>query len=433
MSTTEFPFPVDGPPPGKPAGERESEFLSPAGKKMRDEIVAMVPLLRRNALEGEELGALVPETLEALHHAGVFKITLPEELGGYALGARDIAEVVTALGTGDGAAGWLAIVSSAIRNSLGFPQKAVDEIFGMSDTWVGPLMFGASVLSTSVGSARRVDGGLMVSGKWLFGSGCKHAAWGSVGVEYEESPGRPRRAMAILSRDQYRILDDWEVMGLKGTSSNSVTVDGEAFVPEHRFAHTSDLPKIMESLRGRYGGRAFGGGAVAVMITTTASFAALALGMARGTLDCFAEQANARKPFNLPYPTVAEMPSVQVTAGKARAMINAAAAVLHLHADEVDRRTLNGQDFHPAEEPEITMDLVHAINQCVQVTDMLQLALGSSTVSLKNPIQRFARDLRVLATHGALRLDPMAEINGREVLGLKPFPLLAAFEPPSAG
>lgn len=432
MSDKFPPVAVDAEARAEAEGERESEFLSPAGKKIRDEIAGMVPLLRRNALEGEELGALPPETLEAMHHAGVFKITLPEEVGGYALGARDIIEIVAELGRGDGSAGWTVIVSSAIRNSLGFPQQAVDEIFAMRDTWVGPLMFGASVLSTSVGSARRVDGGFMVSGKWSFGSSCKHAAWGAVGVEYEEEAGRYRRGMAILSRDQLLILDDWKVMGLKGTSSNSVTVDGEAYVPEHRFVHTSDLPKIMDTLRERFGGRAFGG-AVALMVSTTASFAALALGMARGTLECFVEQAKSRKPFNLPYPTVADMPSAQVIAGKARAMINAAAAVVHLHADEVDRRGLQGQDFHPAEEPEITMDLVHAIHQCGQVVDMLQLALGSSTVALKNPIQRFVRDMRVLATHGALRLDPMAEINGRNILGLAPFPLLAAFEPPTAG
>ncbi|KUO10295.1 hypothetical protein AQJ58_20235 [Streptomyces sp. DSM 15324] len=51
------------------------------------------------------------------------------------------------------------IVATALRNSLGFPDQTVEEVFSSLDTWVGPLMFGASVLSTSVGSARRVDGG----------------------------------------------------------------------------------------------------------------------------------------------------------------------------------------------------------------------------------------------------------------------------------
>ena len=38
--------------------------------------------------------------------------------------------------------------------------------------------------------------------------------------------------------------------------------------------------------------------------------------------------ANARKPFNLPYATVAETPSTQVVAGRVNAMINAAEALI---------------------------------------------------------------------------------------------------------
>ncbi|WP_267892067.1 hypothetical protein [Streptomyces sp. DSM 15324] len=35
----------------------------------------------------------------------LFKITIPPELGGHALRALDIVEIITALGTGDGSAG----------------------------------------------------------------------------------------------------------------------------------------------------------------------------------------------------------------------------------------------------------------------------------------------------------------------------------------
>ncbi|MFF4259316.1 acyl-CoA dehydrogenase family protein [Streptomyces sp. NPDC001663] len=395
------------------------------GRVIRDAARGLVPLLRRNALEGEEIGALTPETLQAMHEAGVFKIMLPPELGGDALGARDTVEITAALAEGDGAAAWTVFVSGGIRNLLGFPEQAVEEVFKEVETWVGPLAVGASVFSPVVGSARAVEGGFMVSGKWAFGSGCKHAAWAVVGVGYEDAEGRPHRAMALLRREQYTILDDWHVMGLKGTSSNGIAVEGEVFVPEHRCLDMADLPATMNRVRERYSGIGFRNGTRALMIITCLSNVAIALGMARGTLDCFVEQARARKPFNLPYPTVAEMPSTQVSAGAARAMVNTAEAVILRHADEVDRRALAGEDFTAAEESEITMDLVYAVRLCADAIDRLQLALGSSTVSLKNPIQRFVRDVRVLATHGAIRFDPMAEISGRQVLGLEPLSMFA--------
>jgi alkylation response protein AidB-like acyl-CoA dehydrogenase len=294
-------------------------------------------------------------------------------------------------------------------------------------------MVGASVLSAVVGNARKVDGGWMISGKWSYGSGSKHAAWATVGVSYASPEGPPRRAIALLPREEFRILDDWHVMGLAATSSNSITtLNGEAFVPEHRVFDMHLMPQLMEGVRGRYQGLGFQYGAVGLMLLVPVSFAALALGMAEGCLECFVEQANKRKPFNLPYPTIAEIPSTQVVAGKARATINIARSIIERHADELDRRATLGIDFVPPEEPEITMDMIMAITHCEQVINALQVAIGSSTVSLKNPIQRFVRDVRVLATHGALRLDPMAEITGREVLGLPPFPMLAGFEAPAS-
>lgn len=80
-----------------------------------------------------------------------------------------------------------------------------------------------------------------------------------------------------------------------------------------------------------------------------------------------------------------------------------------------------------------TMDLVHQIHECLRVVDGLLLALGLPAVANSNPIQRAVRDIHVLATHGAFRVDPMAEINGRELFGLEPFPMMWAISSPPPG
>ncbi|KUO10294.1 hypothetical protein [Streptomyces sp. DSM 15324] len=41
---------------------RESPYLSETGNRIRDEVQAMVPMLRRNGALGEELGELEPQT-----------------------------------------------------------------------------------------------------------------------------------------------------------------------------------------------------------------------------------------------------------------------------------------------------------------------------------------------------------------------------------
>ena len=188
---------------------------------------------------------------------------------------------------------------------------------------------------------------------------------------------------------------------------------------------TEDIARDATSFRKRYAGLGYGLNALGVMLTVPLEMNCAALGMAKAAYEAFVEQAKARKPFNLPYATVAESPATQVTAGKVGAMIRAAEAVLMRAADKIDRRAAGDGNLEPAEESELIMDMVYAGNLCGEAIDQLQYAIGSSTVSEKNPIQRYVRDVRVILTHGSLRYDPAAEINGRHVMGLPPFAAFA--------
>ncbi|MFD4606006.1 acyl-CoA dehydrogenase family protein [Streptomyces sp. NPDC058464] len=395
--------------------------------RIRAAVAELVPLLRKEAVASDESGMLTPKTLQALAATGVFRIAHPLEYGGYALGARDVADVVAEVARGDGSAAWTVWAGTGLRLLLGFPEQAVDEVFTDVASWLGPLTCNVAVLSVRGGKARKVPGGWMVSGdNWAFASGCHHAAWALVGAEYVDETGQGRPAMAVLSRDQYRIVDNWKVMGLKGSSSNAIATDGEVFVPDHRFAPTSEFPARMAGLRDRYAGLGYRTGPRAASLVINLNCVPIALGMARGALECFVEQSQARKPFSLPYPSVAEMPATHITAAKAQAAVNAAQAVIERHADEVDRLALAGDDITSEQMSEMTMDLVHAVQQCADAIDLLQVTLGSSTVGLGNPIQRYARDIRVMQTHRMLRLSEVAELHGRTICGLEPIPLHGA-------
>ncbi|KKB61726.1 oxidoreductase [Robbsia andropogonis] len=406
--------PVDAPAPGP----------SPEAVKMRDAIMALTPLLRDTAWQSEKETALVPEALQALDKTGFFRITLPAAWGGSAFGARDLVEVIAAASYADGSAGWSGFAASGIRMVLAFSPQAVDEVSKQIPDWVGPAAVGASIFSNIVGQARRTSDGFMVTGKWMYGSGCRYAAWAVVGIEWEEE-NKPVRGLALISKDQYEILDDWHVMGMAASSSNSIVAREEIFVPAYRVVRHADLPVALGALPQKYEGLTYRMGPLATMLSTALANIAITLGMARGCLDCFIEQANKRVPFNLPYETVAAMASTQVVAGRVHARIKAAEALILQTADEVDARTRRGEDFMPREESLATMSLVYAANLCGEAIDEMQLCIGSSTVSLRNPIQRFARDARVMLTHGAIRRDPAAEIAGRHVLGLPPFNMFA--------
>ena len=405
----------------------ESAFSSEQGRRIRDAVRSLVPLIRESAPEGEKLGCLPSSTLEALNKAGAFRLSLPEKFGGYALGARDLAEIISEIARGDGSAGWIAMIASGFaRVMLTFPDSTVEEVYRHARDWQGPVVASASLFSDRIQRARRVEGGYLVEGggKWGFASGCKHTAFVVVGAQVDDV-----RGMMLLERGQYEIVDDWQVMGLCGSSSNSIVVKDDVFVPEHRFADLANLPANLDNLRNRFPGLGYQLDGLGLMLIVAMETMAITLGMARGAYECFVEQCASKKPFNLPYDTLAATPSIQVVAGKTRAMINAAEALIFSRADYIDRKAMASSAFMPAEEAEVMMDLVHAGNVCGAAVDMIQIALGSFTVSLKNPIQRYARDIRVALTHGSTRLDPVSEISGRQLMGLPPFAAFAAAVP----
>lgn len=401
-------------------------LVTETGTRIREQVSALIPLMRRNALEGERIGSLPQETLEALHRTGAFMLTTPQELGGHALGIRDVVDIVAEMGRGDGAAGWLGFVAGGVRNLLGFPELALQELSETGRQAIGPWAVGASIFSTKVGEGRRVEGGLMVKGTWHFGSGCKHAAWAAVGVELAGVDGPPRRGMVLLKREQYEILDDWKVMGMRGTCSNSLRATEETFVPEHRFIDMAEIPTRMDALNGRFKGLAYRVDARGLMVVTNLTNMAVTYGMALGALDCFIEQAKKLKPFNLPYPTIADAASTQMVAAKVSAMLDLTRAVMHEMAEIVDRAAIDGVAIPLDQESTMQMNSVYGRQLCDEAVSMLQLCLGSSTVHEGNPIQRFMRDIRVANTHGAVRVDPAAELHGRHLLGLPPFSMFAA-------
>ncbi|MBR9840859.1 acyl-CoA dehydrogenase family protein [Salipiger thiooxidans] len=416
----------------EPQARFESPWLTETGRRIRDQVSEIVPMLRDTAAEGEKLGALAPQAVAALSELGVFRLTLPTDFGGLALGARDTVEIISEVSRGDGAAGWTAFVAGGLRNMLTFPDQAVNEVFADVKEWKGPIAAGASIFATKVGDARKVEGGYMVSGSWHFGSGCKHAKWIGVGCDYELPGGRKARGMAILERDQVEIVDNWHVMGLKATSSNSITVKGEVFCPEHRFMDMMEFPRRMDESRRRYKGFASKFDGRGLMLVTNLSVVSIVLGMARGALEVFIDMAQKQKPFNLPYDRVADMASTQVIAAKAYGAIRAAEAVVLANADLLDRHAQEGREIPMDLEQAMVMEAVWAAHSLDDVIGELQRTIGSATASEKNPIQRFARDTRVALLHGAIRLEPMAEIYGRLMMGVAPFPMFGGGLPDPA-
>ncbi len=120
--------------------------------------------------------------------------------------------------------------------------------------------------------ARRVEGGLEVSGRWPWGSGVMGAdiVGAGIKIEGEESP-LPRTA--VLPRAKASVDENWDTVGLRATGSHDIVID-KAIVPEEWTFIRGGKPQ-QDDLIFRYPAMALAAQVLAVV----------ALGTARSALD----------------------------------------------------------------------------------------------------------------------------------------------------
>ena len=104
---------------------QKRRFLLEAVESVRDVVAT-------SADESERLGTLAPDAVAAIRDAGLFKLKLPQTLGGAEADPVTQIEVIEALAYIDASAGWCVMIGAT---SIGQPgafagDEAVAEIFG---------------------------------------------------------------------------------------------------------------------------------------------------------------------------------------------------------------------------------------------------------------------------------------------------------------
>lgn len=399
-------------------------FLSHEGCRITEAIRELRPEIQASARQAEEQRRLSDDIVAKLTEIGLYRTIVPIEYGGLALGARDVAEITMELGHADSSASWSFMVAGGVRMVSTFPKPLVDFLYEPIDTWQGPIAAGGSTFAAITGEATRTDGGWLVTGKWTFVSGNHHAARIFGGVHWVDGD-REGHALVVFEPEQLERLDDWAVAGMSASDSNSMVAASEVFVPDYRFVDMAELPMHMDSASERYTGLAYQAKTRASMLTVSVLTIGQVIGMAEGCFEAFVKQTG-KKPFSPPYPSVAEMPTSQAAAGKARALINTAKRTLLSYADQIDAHATSGTDFSQPEESQASLDLAYVGHLAYDAMEIMIRIIGSSAYSLGNPIQRYLRDAAVILSHGAMRLESLAEISGRQLLGQPPFDMFAA-------
>ncbi|OKO86627.1 acyl-CoA dehydrogenase [Bradyrhizobium sp. NAS80.1] len=396
--------PSMGQPTGPESGER-------AYAAMLAKTRALVPRLRERSVRTEELRHLPPETEQDLHDAGLFRMLQPRRIGGAELDYVALIDCADLLGQADASVAWNFANLASHHWMLGmFEQKAQDLVWGRDpDTLI------ASSFIFPAGRATKVDGGYRLHGSWPFSSGVASCEWNmlaSVVSTDDEADGIEYRIF-LLPKGDYRVLDTWNVAGLRGTGSCDVEVR-DAFVADHMTVTVGEL------IGGRTPGSKINPNplyALPVFSLFPYVLSGVALGNAQACLNDYVEVVRHRiSTYNRA--KLSDFQSTQIKIAEASAKIDAARLIMRSACIDAMEDARRGHVPDMAAKTRYRRDGAFSVNLCTDAVSMLFAASGARGLFTTGVLQRQFRDAHAINSHLAFNFDAAGTNYGRVALGL---------------
>ena len=356
------------------------------------------PRLKARIPEAERLRRLPDETVADLLGSGLCGVMKPRRFGGSELGAETLIDASVELASHCASSGWVYMLWAAHMWLLALWPPAVQE-----EMFANPAMVASSVVSTA-GQLDRVDGGYRWTGRGFFSSGVDHCQWLTAAVNVRDAAtGVEGRHWFLLPRADFAIIDDWHVIGLRGTGSKTLVVT-DVFIPDERVLDDADIQ------RGASPGRAVNPhpmyGAIA-QANFTAAMAAPAIGAARGLLAAYAEKLRRKAG-----PATTSM--ARYAAASAR--VDAVHALTLQNAQRYSR--LPAAAVGPDGRAKCRRDYAYAAQQSRQAANTIYEECGGSGLAESSDLQRIWRDANAAAAHHGLTWDWQADLWTRASFGL---------------
>jgi indole-3-acetate monooxygenase len=354
---------------------------------------------------------LPPDLLDALHEAAIFRTLLPRRCGGDETDPATYVAVMEILAAADASTAWCIGQASGCSMAAAYLEPEIAwQVWGSDPRAV--LAWGAG----PAGVAQVVEGGYRVTGRWGFASGGRHATWlgghsrvlerdGSLRTDAQ---GEPAEWSMLFPKHAAVMTEDWQVMGLRGTGSDSYTVK-DLFIPgDHALCRDTDEER-------RETGRLY-------RFSTThlyaSGFGAVALGIARGALDAFKALAQEKTP-QATSRMLRDSAVVQMQVAQAEATLGAARAYLLQTLRDIWDSVGHSGVMTLDQRMAIRLAATFATHQARQVVDVAYHEAGATAIFATNPFERRFRDINTVSQQVQARSTHF-ETVGAHLLGLQP-------------
>ncbi len=335
--------------------------------------------------ESERLGTLAPAAVEAIRGAGLFTLKLPMPLGGAEADPVTQMEVIEELAYTDAAAGWCLMIGAT---AIGRPGAFLCDD-AIAKMFVGGRIPTAATATAISGNAIPVKGGYMLTGRWPFASGVRHAEWMVAGAKVPARANTEETSLTLVYPvAKGKIHDNWHVMGLEGSGSNDISVK-DLFVSAEFTWETA----LWEPRRGDAIYRMGRPGFVAN------EHPAIALGIARRALDEIITSAPNKKRGNPPTSTLADREAFRGDIARCDFRLRAARSLSHEVFERAYEITCSGQVPDDAVQTEMRAVAAHVTFEAVDVATIAFRYTGGSAIHRSNILQRCLRNVNAAAQH----------------------------------
>lgn len=347
----------------------------------------LAPLLAQHTDEHDRARQLAPSVVEGLRDAGMLRLLVPKALGGSAVTPSAYIEVLITLARADAATAWVTMTASTSTLLAAYLPREI-----AATIWHGgrdPLLAGVFAPTGALDDDGRLRG------RWAWASGCKHADWALVGALTTDR----RHVVAAVPMTAATIIDTWDPLGLGGTGSHDLVIDGAT--PAATTSVFTGAPWCDEPLT-----------RVPLFGLLALGVASVGLGIARGALDHLADRLRRaeREAASSALATYAQLDA------RWRAAQTLADAVARDASDEAHRGPVS-----PTRRGELRSVASHAAREAAAIVRAAFHTVGGGAVGRRSPLARALADVEVMLTHRMVS-DRVAPATGRALLGIGALP-----------
>lgn len=371
---------------------------------------ALASALTTAHAECETLRHLPQHTAQALADAGLYRMFTPQRLGGFEVDVNTFVQVIERLARANPSAAWCTFIACTSAIVAGYlPDAETRHIFKQPDVKLSGVF---APRGRATATERDGVSGYLISGSWPWGSGSRNADYISGGCLVMDahgkaevtSSGMPNVRLAVFEANQVTLIDNWHVMGLRGSGSNEFEVR-DVFVPATRTVSLlTDTPCDGALYK------------FPVFCLLAVGIASVALGIARQAIDGLVELANEKTPQGSAR-LLAERTATQEHVARSEARLRAATALLLNAVDTAWQASLGPEPISTEHKRDIRLATTFATEEAAAIVDRMHRTAGGSSVFESSVLAHCLRDVHV-ATQHMMVSDATYEVVGRLFLGL---------------